>query len=46
MEINVEHLGAVQLEIKMRAYSIISDQPLLRTPKIILRVESPAHATT
>ena len=28
MEITVEHLGAVQFEIKTRGHSVISDQPL------------------
>ena len=28
MEISVEHLGSVQFEIKTRAHSIISDQPV------------------
>ena len=27
MEINVEHLGSVQFEIKTRGHSIVSDQP-------------------
>ena len=28
MEVTIEHLGAVQFEIKARSHSIVSDQPL------------------
>jgi len=28
MEVNVEHLGSVQFEIKTRGHSIVSDQPV------------------